>query len=328
MTTYNDRLSLVSFLRSCSRIALEDFLLAKQNRISNLEKELRDMIGRLSENIAFVELANILREFERSNQGLGVDDSMSWKASGAAKEIRQGREGQRIGMGDKLVLMILSDYFDESTGYAWPSQKVLAEQCICTERGVRKILEKLETVGLIEIEHRGDKGNRYRLLFNPKGGSVMRNVVPHQVKLYEERGFLNMRNPGSSKPPLSHQVSSRSGFGSTSTKERNGDLLRRQSAPLDDDTLSKSLLEKFKTDPRFPALDIWHIQFAIEKIRERASTPPVTIKYWEISVERFLVDMPHEWKAAQREDSNPDRIGQGPVLAEEASRRLRDKLAK
>jgi hypothetical protein len=53
---------LVSFLVNCSRASLGNFLLAKQNQASNLERNLRDITRELIETVAFIELANILRE--------------------------------------------------------------------------------------------------------------------------------------------------------------------------------------------------------------------------------------------------------------------------
>ena len=54
---------LVRFLVNCSRTSLGSFLLAKQSRASNLERDLRDVIGNLIETVAFIELANILRNY-------------------------------------------------------------------------------------------------------------------------------------------------------------------------------------------------------------------------------------------------------------------------
>jgi hypothetical protein len=74
MTTYDDRFSIVAFLAACSRNSLDDFLLAKHSRASTIEKDLRELIWRLGENIAYVELANLLREFERLKQGRGATE--------------------------------------------------------------------------------------------------------------------------------------------------------------------------------------------------------------------------------------------------------------
>lgn len=112
---------------------------------------------------------------------------MSWKASGAAKEITHGTSGQKLKMADKLVLMVLSDDYNEGRGFAWPSQETLAKECLCTDRGLRGILERLEAFGLINIEHRGRLGNRYKLLFALKTSKTLRNGVPQSVGDIEEQ---------------------------------------------------------------------------------------------------------------------------------------------
>lgn len=113
---------------------------------------------------------------------------MSWKASAAAKELTQGTQGQKLSMADKLVLMILSENYIEDKGFVWCSQKQLSKQCVCTDRGLRGILERLERFQLVGIVHRERKGNYYTLLF-------MRNPVPQRGihieephALYEEAG--------------------------------------------------------------------------------------------------------------------------------------------
>jgi hypothetical protein len=54
---------LVHFLVNCSRRSLMNFLLAKQNHASNLERTIRDMLKASAEDIAFIEMANFLREY-------------------------------------------------------------------------------------------------------------------------------------------------------------------------------------------------------------------------------------------------------------------------
>lgn len=119
---------------------------------------------------------------------------MSWKASGAAKDITHGTNGQKISMADKCVLMVLSDYWDERRQYAWPSQETLAEQCICTERGMRGILYRLQSFGLINIVQGGRSGNKYLLLFvqNYRNGvPVIGNGLPERKNdLPEPEGIL------------------------------------------------------------------------------------------------------------------------------------------
>jgi hypothetical protein len=51
----------LAFLMSCSRTSLADFLLAKQNRAANVEKNICDLMGQLSESLVLIELACSLR---------------------------------------------------------------------------------------------------------------------------------------------------------------------------------------------------------------------------------------------------------------------------
>lgn len=104
---------------------------------------------------------------------------MSWKASSTAKELTKGIHGEKLSMADKLVLMILSENYLEDKGFVWCSQKLLSKHCVCSERGLRGILERLERFGLVGIAHRAKLGNYYTLIF-------MRNHVPQKQIFYEE----------------------------------------------------------------------------------------------------------------------------------------------
>jgi hypothetical protein len=104
---------------------------------------------------------------------------LSWKASGTAKEITHGKHGEKLSMADKLVLMVLSENYLDDKGYVWCSQKLLSKHCVCSERGLRGILERLERFGLVGIAHRAKLGNYYALIF-------MRNPVPQKQDFSEE----------------------------------------------------------------------------------------------------------------------------------------------
>ena len=90
---------------------------------------------------------------------------MSWRASGEAKKITKGAHGEKLRHADKLALLIISDDINERMGYGWASEKVLAEECLCSERTFIRLTQRLERFGLLEVEHRGRLGNRYRLPF-------------------------------------------------------------------------------------------------------------------------------------------------------------------
>lgn len=85
---------------------------------------------------------------------------MSWYATGWAKRTRGHRSA-----GQKLVLLILGDYYDDEKGFAWPSQKTLAADCQIPERTVRYHLTNLEQQGFLTCLQKGNQHqpSRYEL---------------------------------------------------------------------------------------------------------------------------------------------------------------------
>ena len=79
---------------------------------------------------------------------------MSWTATAWAKKTSGHRSHST-----HLVLMVLADYHDTEKGYAWPSQKMLAEDCEMAGRTVRWCLHLLEEQGFITTVQ---KGNQYQ----------------------------------------------------------------------------------------------------------------------------------------------------------------------
>jgi hypothetical protein len=76
--TTDEQHHLLSFLKNCSPTSLGNFLLAKQNRAANLERDLRDLAQELCENLVFIELACLLRNNGQNvrslEKGQGVVD--------------------------------------------------------------------------------------------------------------------------------------------------------------------------------------------------------------------------------------------------------------
>lgn len=62
----------------------------------------------------------------------------------------------------KLVLFVLSNYADERNS-CYPSEKHLAKICGVSDRSVRRCLQTLSDIGLIDIQHRSGTSNRYFL---------------------------------------------------------------------------------------------------------------------------------------------------------------------
>jgi Helix-turn-helix domain len=77
---------------------------------------------------------------------------MSWKASAYAKEVSTAPNGKRITRSEKLLLLILADYYNDARGCAWPSIKSLASEAMLSPRRVKELLLSLETKRLIKRE--------------------------------------------------------------------------------------------------------------------------------------------------------------------------------
>ena len=83
-------------------------------------------------------------------------------------------------------------------------------------------------------------------------------------------------------------------------------------ALIDDDKLQKLLYDKFK--PKFSGLEKEHLDLAMTKIRDRAATPPGSLSFWFIAVEKFLLDYAWEHRANERsfDLDREARVGHGP----------------
>jgi hypothetical protein len=93
---------------------------------------------------------------------------MSWKATGFVKELTG------LGSSEKLLLMILSDYYNEEEGAAWPSIPRLAKEVGVSERQVYRLIMQLESQLVLTVLHgRGRTSNRYSFV-----GYPCHNVTP------------------------------------------------------------------------------------------------------------------------------------------------------
>ena len=79
---------------------------------------------------------------------------MSFIATGWAKKTTGHRSP-----GQKFLLLVLAEYANPKTNLAWPSIKVLAEDCMTTDRSVVRALKALERAGFVT---RLQRGNRYQ----------------------------------------------------------------------------------------------------------------------------------------------------------------------
>ncbi len=74
---------------------------------------------------------------------------MSWRASGYVKELTTG-----LTKGEKLMMLVLADYYSDEEEAAWPSLRRLATECLMTIEGARRIRNSLAHKGFITVERR------------------------------------------------------------------------------------------------------------------------------------------------------------------------------
>ena len=123
-------------------------------------------------------------------------------------------ELEDLGPSEMLVLLALADQANDA-GVAWPAQGSLARRARQTDRNVRRMLVKLERMGLLSVERRssshGRKSNRYRLHVGARIGESLETG-----RIVRLRGGLWMPGPRATRPirrfPLeSRQPDNRSG---------------------------------------------------------------------------------------------------------------------
>jgi hypothetical protein len=77
---------------------------------------------------------------------------MSLHAMAWAKTITHGPTGDAVTRSEKLLLLVLADYYNGEEGCAWPSMSRLAREALMTERHARTLTQSLEAKGLVRIE--------------------------------------------------------------------------------------------------------------------------------------------------------------------------------
>jgi hypothetical protein len=110
---------------------------------------------------------------------------------------------------ERFVLLALADYANDD-GECWPSIEGVARKTCLTDRGVRKIMRRLEDTGWLSIEAGGGRKNcnLYRIktlnTVQPERGSPL-NVVPENP----EPRSINPEH-GSAEPSYNHKEPSES----------------------------------------------------------------------------------------------------------------------
>lgn len=100
---------------------------------------------------------------------------MSWQAIKKARSQSAAPNGEPLGPSERHVLLLLSTYYDESEGAAWPSIERMATETGYTQRRIQQLLHNLEEKGVLHREGNGGrrKTNRYSFSFdcqNPEAG--------------------------------------------------------------------------------------------------------------------------------------------------------------
>lgn len=103
---------------------------------------------------------------------------MSWKASGWAKELTSGANGEVITRSEKLVLLVLADYYNEEEREAHPSVGRIAKEAMMSTRRCQELLRALARKGVVVIEERPMAGapNRSNLYRFPLLGCNARTL--------------------------------------------------------------------------------------------------------------------------------------------------------
>lgn len=105
------------------------------------------------------------------------------------------------GQSECFVLLALADYANDD-GECWPSVDGIAKKCRLSERGVRKILRRLEDDGWITTAVGGGRHGCNKYIINPEQGSP-RNAVPPGTGVQKTRnGSAENPEHGSPEPSL------------------------------------------------------------------------------------------------------------------------------
>jgi hypothetical protein len=85
------------------------------------------------------------------------------KAVAHVKEMLVAPNGEALTPAEKLVALVLADYYNSELGYAYPGIERLAAESLVGDRHCRRIIHQLEQKGVIAIETGGGRfANRYR----------------------------------------------------------------------------------------------------------------------------------------------------------------------
>lgn len=76
---------------------------------------------------------------------------MSFDLYKSVRKAMQGQLPQSLGPGPRTLLIVLADYFDESRGAAWPSERRLAHELGAGRRSVIRYLHQLQKLKIVRV---------------------------------------------------------------------------------------------------------------------------------------------------------------------------------
>jgi DNA-binding transcriptional MocR family regulator len=98
---------------------------------------------------------------------------------------------------ERLVLLALSYFSNQSGSRSYPAQRTLAAMCSCSIPTVKRSLKSLRNRHLIIVEGKGRKGTiRYRIALplTQKGGSLVNGGGDHQRSTIQLKNPINKRD--------------------------------------------------------------------------------------------------------------------------------------
>lgn len=76
---------------------------------------------------------------------------MSWAASGHVRRLKATPTGRALSRTEKLLLLVLADYYNDEERCAWPSVVALAEDALSSRQWVMSCLGALVRDGMLEV---------------------------------------------------------------------------------------------------------------------------------------------------------------------------------
>ena len=156
--TPHEQQHLLSFLGNCSPVSLGNFLLAKQNRAANLERDLRDLVQELCENLVFIELACLLRNNGREVRTLEMRQGAADLSTSPTMVPPDGYHwicDRRDLSHCEWSVLISIKRFCNRNHCARVTVRRLAECCRLSLRAVTAALASLRKKGFLQSEYTG-----------------------------------------------------------------------------------------------------------------------------------------------------------------------------